>query len=91
MAFALPGLATDAEYVSGPDHVYVNGDEPEDGVACRLMLSPTQTGELLVTLIVVTGLTTTVVVAVFEQPLLSVTVTLYSPAIAALAPERLGF
>ena len=47
----------------------MKGLTPELGVAKSEMLSPTQTGELLVTFIVVAGFTMTVSVAVFEQPL----------------------
>ncbi len=54
-------------------------------MARRLIESPEQTGELLVTVMEVDGLTTTVVVLLAEQPWLSVMVTLYTPAIAALA------
>jgi len=49
------------------------------------MESPEHTGELLVKVIVVAGLTTTVVVPIAEQPLWSVIVTLYDPAMPALA------
>ena len=61
------------------------------GVANNLSESPAHIGELLLTLIVVAGFTTTVVVPTLEQPLLSVIVTLYNPPIAALAPLLLGF
>ena len=67
----------------------MNGLVPEFGVADNFKVSPTQTGELLVTFIVVAGLTTTVVLPVAEQPLLSVMVTEYNPAIAELAPVLL--
>ena len=69
----------------------MNGPVPLLGEARSVSVSPAHTCELLVTVMLVAGFTTTTVAFVPEQPFLSVTVRLYEPAIAALAPLLLGF
>jgi len=64
---------------------------PPDGTAVRFTVPPIHIGPLLLTAAVGIGLTVTVVVPLAVQPDPAVlTVTVYTPAIAAVIPLRVG-
>ena len=57
----------------------------------KLMVAPAQYGPVLDGAIGVNGLMTTLIVAVFLQPLALVTLTVYTPPAAAVTPAMVGF
>ena len=89
VALVITGFCTDEEKLFGPVHEYV---APATAAVERLIVLPEQTGELLFA-VGVAGvvLTTTAVVPMPEVQPLVVTVTLYVPAIAAVALVITGF
>jgi hypothetical protein len=86
---AIEGFCTEEAKLFGPVHEYV---APATAEVERLIVLFVQTGVLLVAVGVagVVFATTAVVPTADVQPLV-VTVTLYVPAIAAVAPARVGF
>jgi hypothetical protein len=99
----IPALAAVAANAAGSSIAAVNPSEPLHDqlaalvlvpdavkVAVKLIFAPSQTGVLEAAETVGSGFTTTTVVALLVQPLLSVTTTVYIPAFAVVATNAVG-